>query len=691
MSDRPISGRSRRGASRPVDEDPSDDYPGTSESEVPEDESPRSGRSNLRVVSGARPASRSSNQARPASRSALSSRPGVRQRPSSEEDPEVGHTRMLDTGGDEDDSVEGENEGPPDNEATHAGPPITIEVIEGPDAGRKKRVRGGRMVVGRGDGCDLKLRDTASSRRHLEIIVGMSGSIVRDLGSGNGTKVNGQKVDEAQIGHGDEIMVGTSILKVIDEIAALEERRRPKVPEPPPDVEPADEEELDAAAPPRRGPPPRRDGDTGAVSIDLHTNAGETKRGGLILVIIGVLAVVLVGVLVMIIRPPAKPAAPPPASDTQLADLMKDGKASLQAADFDKANADWDQLEKLDPTNSDVGDLRDRTKKEKEAKEKFTAAEGMIAEHRYDDARDKLKEVWPDSVLVGDKAADELKNLDKQQSEFLAGQAALKVQSGDLDGARALVPKLQSMDASRGDQIQKLINDRQQEIDNAALKNIKNKKQRERAMKELKKRKADEATRQELAGGFRKFQEANSPGGFDRAANEFQRISETTTNPAAKTRARDLSLKVRAFSKNMEDADGLDADQNYEAEVAPLDKALSALEDIEPSGPLVSRIKNRMIRGLVIKGRNAAARQDYALAAKAFNKALQIKPGEPTAKEGLANLHSRAQEVYLQAYEEEARDPENARKLYHAVMDMTSPSEDLYQKAKKRLDKPGDN
>ncbi|MBS2029458.1 MAG: FHA domain-containing protein [Deltaproteobacteria bacterium] len=676
---------------RPADEDPPDEHPGTAESEIPEDELPRPSRSNLRVVSGARPGSRSSAQARPASRSALSSRPGVRQRPASDEDPEVGHTRMLDTSGADDDSVEGENEGPPDNEATHAGPPITIEVIEGADAGRKKRVRGGRMVVGRGDGCDLKLRDTASSRRHLEIIVGMSGSIVRDLGSGNGTKVNGQKIDEAQVGHGDEIMVGTTILKVIDEIAALEERRRPKQPEPPPDVEPADEEEPidDEAPPPRRGAPPRRDGPTGAVSIDMHTNAGQKRGGGIIIFAIVAVALVLGGVLVMLLRPPgpAKPLAPQP-SDTQLADLMKDGKAALQAADFDKANADWDELTKLDPTNSDVSDLRERTKKEKEAKENFMAAEGMIAEHRYDDARDKLKAVWTDSVLVGDKAADELKNLDKQQSDYLAGQAALKVQSGDLDGARALLPKLQSMDTGKADQVQKLISDRQSAIDNAALKNIKNKKQRERMMKELKKRKADESTRQELASGFRKFQEANSPGGFDRAANEFQRISESTNNPAVRTRARDLAGKVRSFSKNMEDADGLDNDQNYEAEVAPLDKALSALEDIEPTGPLMSRIKNRMVRGLVIKGRNAAARQDYALAAKAFNKALQIKPGEPTAKEGLTSLHARAQDVYLQAYEEEARDAESARKLYHAVMDMTSPSEELYQKAKKRLEHP---
>ncbi|MGC4117934.1 MAG: FHA domain-containing protein [Myxococcales bacterium] len=55
-----------------------------------------------------------------------------------------------------------------DSESTSAGPPYAVEVLAGPDKGIRLPIRGGRMIVGRGDGCDLKLTDTSVSRRHLE-------------------------------------------------------------------------------------------------------------------------------------------------------------------------------------------------------------------------------------------------------------------------------------------------------------------------------------------------------------------------------------------------------------------------------------------------------------------------------------------------------------------------------------------
>src|SRR5690242_4484582 len=60
-------------------------------------------------------------------------------------------------------------------DATHAGPPVTVEIIEGPDRGRRKRFSGVRLVVGRGAGCDLELSDQSVSRRHVEMVYGEKG------------------------------------------------------------------------------------------------------------------------------------------------------------------------------------------------------------------------------------------------------------------------------------------------------------------------------------------------------------------------------------------------------------------------------------------------------------------------------------------------------------------------------------
>jgi hypothetical protein len=72
----------------------------------------------------------------------------------------------------------------------------------------------GTMVIGRGAEADLQLADTGVSRRHAELRVVGSEVEVRDLGSTNGTWVNGRRVDSAPLRDGDRVTVGTTELVV---------------------------------------------------------------------------------------------------------------------------------------------------------------------------------------------------------------------------------------------------------------------------------------------------------------------------------------------------------------------------------------------------------------------------------------------------------------------------------------------
>jgi len=67
-----------------------------------------------------------------------------------------------------------------------------------------------RAVVGRSRDCDVVLTDTNASRRHAEIRQEESGFYVVDLGSTNGTALNGAKIDRARLEPGDRIVVGTT-------------------------------------------------------------------------------------------------------------------------------------------------------------------------------------------------------------------------------------------------------------------------------------------------------------------------------------------------------------------------------------------------------------------------------------------------------------------------------------------------
>jgi hypothetical protein len=70
----------------------------------------------------------------------------------------------------------------------------------------------GTTVIGRGAEADVQLTDTGVSRRHAEVRVVDDHVEVHDLGSTNGTRVNGQRVAAATLTDGDRITVGTSDL-----------------------------------------------------------------------------------------------------------------------------------------------------------------------------------------------------------------------------------------------------------------------------------------------------------------------------------------------------------------------------------------------------------------------------------------------------------------------------------------------
>jgi len=73
-------------------------------------------------------------------------------------------------------------------------------------------IEGQRWVVGRSPSADLQVRDRAVSRRHAEIVWEDGAYLLRDLGSHNGTFVNGQRVASSVLREGDRIRIGSTEL-----------------------------------------------------------------------------------------------------------------------------------------------------------------------------------------------------------------------------------------------------------------------------------------------------------------------------------------------------------------------------------------------------------------------------------------------------------------------------------------------
>ncbi len=73
----------------------------------------------------------------------------------------------------------------------------------------------GEILIGRASDLDLVLVEDMVSRKHAKVMVAPAGLTITDLGSTNGTFVNGEKIRRADLKKNDRILIGTSILKVI--------------------------------------------------------------------------------------------------------------------------------------------------------------------------------------------------------------------------------------------------------------------------------------------------------------------------------------------------------------------------------------------------------------------------------------------------------------------------------------------
>ena len=85
-----------------------------------------------------------------------------------------------------------------------------VLVVDGP--GTRHQLTTGRNVIGRGTEADIRLPDTGVSRKHVDVVLDGGTATVEDLGSTNGTLVNGRRVSRLALADGDVIRIGHSVL-----------------------------------------------------------------------------------------------------------------------------------------------------------------------------------------------------------------------------------------------------------------------------------------------------------------------------------------------------------------------------------------------------------------------------------------------------------------------------------------------
>jgi pSer/pThr/pTyr-binding forkhead associated (FHA) protein len=95
-------------------------------------------------------------------------------------------------------------------------PTYALRFISGKYQGGEFPLRLDReIIVGRSSDLDMVLVEDMVSRKHAKIQASTDQIVIQDLGSTNGTFVNGEKVKKARLKEGDRILIGTSIIKLV--------------------------------------------------------------------------------------------------------------------------------------------------------------------------------------------------------------------------------------------------------------------------------------------------------------------------------------------------------------------------------------------------------------------------------------------------------------------------------------------
>jgi pSer/pThr/pTyr-binding forkhead associated (FHA) protein len=104
---------------------------------------------------------------------------------------------------------------PPRKAKRQRGAPRVFMITQGNQAGLSADLAGGVIMIGRGADCQLILQDDYVSTRHARVVSTPSGIYVEDLGSTNGTYVNGQRITApTTITLADTVRIGKTMLRL---------------------------------------------------------------------------------------------------------------------------------------------------------------------------------------------------------------------------------------------------------------------------------------------------------------------------------------------------------------------------------------------------------------------------------------------------------------------------------------------
>lgn len=517
----------------------------------------------------------------------------------------------------------------------------------GPAQGQEFPLDGDEVVIGRAAENAVSIADTSVSRKHVLLRRTEAGWAASDMGSGNGTMVNGVTIsEETPLSSGDVITLGDSELQLLEEAPA----RRP-VPR---------RNSMGEVSMPRGRPLAR------SRTLSQGPELAQAKRKRFIRVA-GLVGIVMAGGFTYKV-------------------IQNKKAAQVQQLEAEKQRA-LGERQGIFQEGKNLARLGKWT----EAKAKFEELEGIEAGYaqgavkRYLDVT--LKEI-PNQQLLDEcaaaleanevsKASKALAQVSKDTQQFerrdeLRAKLEVKLK-GNLDAARALL-------SATGDRAKmtELLN-----VANDVLGAIPD----QRDALEFKK--VAEAAINRIDHPAKIDNSGPAPTPWVEVQRRYATGDKTgalamANECAAKsTQCKTLMRQIQDFDERSRKADSLSP--NELLSLLELDKKISGGELTPQSHNISVRVSGAYYK----KAAAAKAAGDWATAAENARKVLAADPGNSGAQAIVAEARKTATELYQQGYSLKDQSPDEAAAVLQKVVQMTPAGDELHEKAARWLAKLG--
>lgn len=543
-------------------------------------------------------------------------------------------------------------------------------VVAGPDLGVEWAFKQPEVNIGRAAENHIDFTDIAVSRNHARISREDNVFYLADLGSDNGTFLNGVRIQREQLCSGDEIVIGARTLRFVELNEAPPTAAAHPILEPAPEPvvgRPSEiaaalgsEKKLSASQVDVGVVPPAEPGRGTASKAKVTAAEGPPKGTALKIIGIaagGILALALLGFLGFQLYKRL----------TAEKEAQKQARARvefLQALELVKARRFGDAITLLDavllvrPEYVRAKEYRAHSEMEIATWRGLEDARQLVAEKRCDEALDRLEGLPPESSWKPEIEAAS-KVCHRVLAEARVEEARTLFEAGEIDLAFEVVQE--ALQEFPGLPSAVALRDRITGADRPADDGKKTPRPKAK-------------TPPELEGAVALYLQDRLPAAIDAA--------EAAGGPNA----------VR-YIERMKQMQGLLA----EATAAHKQKAAADLMRLAPQaleldqniglgeGVIRERLREYYADALYLKGLEAFQDEDFARAYQLFGQALKVKPGHRLSETRLSEISAKAKELYYQGYVLKDTNAEETRKIFKRVTQMTRPENQFHQWASKWL------